>query len=306
MECNFKNSVIDHLPIAFEMVFTSLEDEEITYKILRTASQNFTARQALNLRHIQDQESSRSHGKNVKNRDSRRRPRKQAARRSYTPTDADLFQYLVKESLEAEERRQEAAGRIPGARARFFRYLHELFRNANTVRGAFLPTAAVFGILCNTPPRKLTKISAHLHGIFEDEDANHRDYRDHEFFGKELAALLERASERFGPHGFFKMVSASDLSMHDDSKLYLDDLGVPFIALEPAGRKDAQTLRDFLRFLGPWGQTPVCGEEVPTFDLTYTLIDKLQPRSEMDDRTLEMIRFASVMNPEFVDAILTL
>src|SRR5258708_2735931 len=106
-QCNYKESVLDHLPDGFNMIVASLEDEKLAYDILGEASANFTARQGLHLHRIRDQKSSRSPGKTkAKDVKTGRKwfTRKTAAFRSYTPTDATLFQWLVKRALETEER----------------------------------------------------------------------------------------------------------------------------------------------------------------------------------------------------------
>ena len=296
---NFRESVMDHLEIAFRTIMMALGDEQLAYKILTDVCMEFRVLHFNNLRKIREQ-------RNAEYKKGRKSKRKAAGRRIYHPTGSYLFYYLVKERIAQEERKQEILGIPLSNQAILFRYFHSLFENNNLLKGAFLPITAMYGILHDVDPRILVRISSHFHGIDADTDTKERDYRGPAFFSKTGGDLLINSSHRFGKTGFFEMVRPDEqASLHREIKESLNGDLDTVIKLEPADEKTISILQNILEHLTPWGAPRLSPDDIPKYDLNNTRIPAFESRnSAARERELETIRSATSMSLPFAKEIL--
>jgi len=301
MENNFKESVVDNLEKGFEMAMLSLGDENEAYNILKKASEQFLVTQSKNLEKIRSQEIAREKQYYKKSKNTFR---KTSAKRTYHPVGANLFQYLVKENLAVEERKQEILGQSLSQDAILFRFFHKLFENENLSKGAFNVAAGLFGILLDLNPTMMKEISAHFHGIDSNYDINHRDFRESSFFLNATSKMMHDLLSRFESTGFFEIVPIDQQPPHNEFKKQIKKDLTEWIKFKPADEDTIKTVEKILELLAPWGETPLSPKDIPTYNLRYNRIPELVSEKSQDETALEMKRVSTIMNLRFVEALL--
>ncbi len=278
----------------FNFVMGSLEDESATNKILLSAATQFPRILSKNLNKSTGQSNKLYKSGKQKSGSGR----KNSALRKFHPTDAVLFQYLIKQFTRIEELKRESEGETISDSQAFVRFFHESFQDSYLLRGASHAITGIFGGLYDMNCHVQSDISNFLHGLrpSEYEDTIHHNFKDADHFKmisiEASTALLKREAFRRR----FELVSLESLDYHQPLKHNIEKYTSEWYAFEEADDADTENAHQLFEWFAPWGIEPI-DPNLIHYNLRYNPIPGLR---DMNPRKLEQTVISAIFSPEIV------
>jgi Peptidase family M23 len=246
----FSSSVLQHVDKAYQIIYRSLENRNDSLEILFRAAADFRQIHTRNKQRTNHQYS--FHKRALKKNSFTER--KNAAIRRYHPTGADAFQALVKEYVEIEELKQERKEIVPTLRVSYFRYLKKIFDNNCFEKGAFGPITGLYGLLFANPAYFIVELSSVFHGISTMRDKKARNYRDEDYFVREIESKSIDLYRRFSPLEIFEETDVKNLN--NELVKSLQGITKQWFKIEPLDKEGDSLIEETLKLLSPWGEEP--------------------------------------------------